>query len=75
MSKARMQVETEAWNVYNDLTELHKSQITGKTEREDVDSQANVHGKRLKALSIVIADQLRQDGHLSLVNQTKAITG
>ena len=60
-------VQTEAMAVSRDMRELYSKRKDGKVERVDADTLANIAGKNLKALAIVIADQARQDGHLSLV--------
>ena len=60
-------VQTEAMAVSADMRELYSAVKSGKVERADADTRANIAGKNLKALAIVVADQARQDGHLSLV--------
>lgn len=59
-------IQDESWKVYDDLTALFKDKAGGKKKREDVDSEANVHGKRLKAISLVLANRIWQDGHTAL---------
>lgn len=73
MDKSPDRITTESWQVYEDLTELFKAKASGKKKREDVDTEANVHGKRLKAISIVLANRLWQDGHLAMQHKIKTM--
>jgi len=62
-------VQKEAMAVSADMRELHSNFKTRKIERADADTTANIAGKNLKALAIVIAGETFLDGHLSLVHR------
>ena len=73
MKKTEMTVQQRALEVSDNMRELHESFKLGKTKREDADTVANINGKNLKALSIIIADQMREDGHLQIISKIEAI--
>jgi len=81
MVKLDDRIQDESWKVYDDLTDLFEAKASGKKKREDVDSEANVHGKRLKAISLVLANRIWQDGHVALQHKinsepnTKSLSG
>ena len=56
-----MTVQSEARAISSDMRELYESFKAGTTKREDADTLANISGKNLKALSIMLADQVRSD--------------
>jgi hypothetical protein len=68
-------VQVEATNVSNDMRQLYSDFKSGAVQREDADTLANIAGKNLKALSLIIADQIRADGHLSMVQRIGALEG
>jgi hypothetical protein len=72
MSKSNT-VQQEAMAVSNDMRELYSLFKAGVVDRNDADSLANIAGKNLKALSIVIADQMREDGHIQMISKMKTI--
>lgn len=65
-------VQTEAMVISADMRELYSKVKAGDVERVNADTLANIAGKNLKALAIVVADQARQDGHLSLIHRIGA---
>ena len=73
-------VPIEASAISRDMRDLYESFKSGETTREGADTLANISGKNLKAISIVLADQLRLDAlgvglppGVRLVEQTSAV--
>ena len=66
-------VQQEAMTVSADMRELYSKFKSGAVDRGDADTMANIAGKNLKALAIVIADKMREDGHVKLMSQMKTI--
>lgn len=66
-------VQDEAMQVSADMRVLYNDFNAKRIDRSQADTLANIAGKNLKALSLVIADQLRADGHLQLIERTKVI--
>ena len=73
VEKKLSDVQQEAWAVSKDMRKLYQEFSSGSIKREDADTQANIAGKNLKALSLVIADQMRQDDQLHVISRTKAL--
>lgn len=55
-------VQSEAKAISNDMRQLYEGFKLGTIKREDADTLANISGKNLKAISIMLADQIRMDG-------------
>jgi hypothetical protein len=66
-------IQEKAWLLSNSMFELQKKFKAGLIEREDADTEANIVGKNLKALSIIWADQMRQDAHTRIMERVEAI--
>lgn len=62
-------VQSEARAISADMRELYENFKNGKTLREDADTLANISGKNLKAIAIMLADQFRTDGMLRIKRQ------
>lgn len=59
-------VQSEARAISADMRELYENFKSGKTLREDADTLANISGKNLKAIAIMLADQFRTDEMLRI---------
>jgi hypothetical protein len=57
-------VEREAEVVSEDMKKLYVDFASGKVKREDADTAANIAGKNLKAISIVLANRMFGGVHL-----------
>lgn len=68
-------VQDEASAISRDMRELYDELRAGGMKGKDADSLANVAGKNLKALAIIIADKMRESEQLSLVSRAKEVTG
>lgn len=73
MKQQQTSVQNEAWAISADMRSMFDEFRSGGMKREDADTGANLAGKNLKALSIVLADQMRLDGQLTLAVKAKAI--
>ena len=62
MKNTELTVQSESRAISRDMRELYESFKAGETKREDADTLANISGKNLKAISIMLADQIRTDG-------------
>ena len=66
-------VTREALAISKDMRELY-SEFKGKNiERVDADSLANIAGKNIRALAIVLTEQALQKGFISLENRVKEL--
>ena len=61
MKEATITVQSESRAISADMRALYESFKSGETKREDADTLANISGKNLKAISIMLADQIRTD--------------
>jgi hypothetical protein len=66
-------IQKKAWLLSDSMFDLQKKFKAGLVEREDADTEANIVGKNLKALSIIWADQMRQDAHVRIKEKIEAI--
>lgn len=73
MNRKVSQVQKEAMAVSADMRDLYSHFKAGNVKREDADTFANIAGKNLKALAIVIADQMREDAQLRTIENMKTI--
>jgi len=55
-------VQSEAMAISVDMRRLYEDFKAGGMKREEADTLANISGKNLKALSLMLADQMRLDG-------------
>ena len=55
-------VQSESIAISKDMRNLYEDFKAGAIKREDADTLANISGKNLKALSLMLADQMRLDG-------------
>jgi hypothetical protein len=55
-------VQSEAQAISRDMRALYEQFKSGGIEREDADTLANISGKNLKAIAIMYADNIYQDG-------------
>jgi hypothetical protein len=67
-------VQSEATEISKDMRNLYREFKAGTVEREAADTLANIAGKNLKALSIVLADQMRLDGQIAYENKVKLVS-
>lgn len=59
-----MTLRARAIEVSDNMRELHRDFRSGAMKREDADTVANINGKNLKALAIVIADRMCERAYL-----------
>jgi hypothetical protein len=68
-------VQTEAAQISKDMRDVFNRFKDGGLKREDADTLANISGKNIKALSLIVADQMREDAHRALLHKLNAIDG
>lgn len=73
MAKNQINVQEEAARVSTDMRELYDEFRAGGVKRDDADTAANIAGKNLKSLAIIIADKLRETDQLTFAAKAKAI--
>lgn len=73
MSKTQTAVQKEALAISADMRALYDAFKSKTIDRGDADTFANIAGKNLKALAVVIADQMREDAHLNMMSKMKTI--
>lgn len=66
-------VQKEAMAISADMRELYSNFKSQAVDRGAADTLANIAGKNLKALALVVADQLREDGHLQIIAKTRTL--
>lgn len=60
-------IRPEAEAISRDMRKLYADFSAGSVPRETADTLANIAGKNLKALSLILADQIRMGGQLKMI--------
>jgi len=66
-------VMIEATAISADMRKFITQFQAGEIKREDADTLANISGKNLKALAIILADKALQDGHFAMNSRMKLL--
>lgn len=67
-------VKSEASAISNDMRELYNSFKGGNIERDVADTLANISGKNLKAISIILASELMEQNLLEKTERKRIVS-